>query len=285
MNAERGAASMHRMGRAGRGRCAFAASILALVGPWTAMTAANAQAQRQHGATFTQAPAFSAMRLGPIGRSDQAAKAADDAPHWRFIGLPRQTKPATRFEVVEQDGRRVMSLAADASYGNLVWGAGGLVLEQSAKLRWSWRLDRGLPRSDLSQKAGDDSPLKVCASFDMPIDGLSFGERARLRIARTLSGEPLPSATLCYLWDRLLPEGTLLANAFTERVRFVVASSGEARVGQWITQERPLAQDFLRAFGHETKTLPPLSALLVGADADNTQGSSLGYVGDVTLAP
>jgi hypothetical protein len=39
----------------------------------------------------------------------------------------------------------------------------------------------------------------------------------------------------------------------------------------------------MRAFGHETDTVPPLIALLVGADADNTSGHSLAYVGDLTL--
>ena len=37
--------------------------------------------------------------------------------------------------------------------------------------------------------------------------------------------------------------------------------------------------------GAESDTLPPLLAILVGSDADNTGGHSLGYVDDVRLEP
>jgi len=37
--------------------------------------------------------------------------------------------------------------------------------------------------------------------------------------------------------------------------------------------------------GAESDTLPPLLAILVGGDADNTGGHSLGYVDDVRLEP
>jgi hypothetical protein len=123
----------------------------------------------------------------------------------------------------------------------------------------------------------------VCALFDMPLDGLSFGERTKLRMARTLSGQALPAATLCYVWDRLLPAGSLVPNIFSARVRYMVVSDGPPQPGHWVALDRPLAADFLRAFGHETRALPPLSALAVGADADNTGGSSLAVVGDLQL--
>ena len=37
--------------------------------------------------------------------------------------------------------------------------------------------------------------------------------------------------------------------------------------------------DFGLAFGREFPTLPPLEGVTVGADADNTGGHSVGYVG------
>ena len=48
--------------------------------------------------------------------------------------------------------------------------------------------------------------------------------------------------------------------------------------------ERSLASDFMAAFGHETAELPPLLALAVGADTDNTGSASLSYVGDLHLS-
>lgn len=204
---------------------------------------------------------------------------------WRPAGLPKQTLPETQFDLVSLEGRQVLRVRTEASYGTLVHDRQGERLGPEALLRWSWRLERGLPNSDLSRREGDDSALKVCALFDMPLDGMSFVERSKLRLARALSGEFLPGATLCYVWDRLLPVGSALANAHSERVRFLVLSSGPARPGQWQQFERRLAADFMAAFGHETRSLPPLIALLIGADADNSKGSSLAYVGDLVLQP
>lgn len=217
--------------------------------------------------------AFSAMAPGAV------------AAPWRIVGLPKQAFALTQFDIVPDADSAVLRVRADASYGNLALDAGGAQLTPSALLRWRWRLQQGMEGSDLRRKEGDDTPVKVCALFDMAITGLSFGEQSRLRLARALSGEPLPAATLCYVWDRLLPAGTELPNVFSARVRYVVVSSGAARPGQWVQLERRLGADFLRAFGHETRAIPPLIALVVGADADNTGSRSVAFVGDLMLAP
>lgn len=204
---------------------------------------------------------------------------------WRVIGLPGQKLPLTRFDIQSVDGNSVLRIRADGSYGNLVIDAHRAQLPAQARLRWRWQLARGLPTSNLQHKEGDDTPVKGCALFDMALAGMSFGEQTRLRMARALSGEPLPAATLCYVWDRLLPQGRIQANVFSPRVRYVVVGDGPAQPGVWHTIERRLAQDFLQAFGDESAVVPPLIALAVGADADNTGGSSLAWVGDIQLSP
>ncbi|HQZ07522.1 MAG TPA: DUF3047 domain-containing protein [Burkholderiaceae bacterium] len=215
---------------------------------------------------------FSAMDVGAV------------APPWRLVGLPGQKMALTRFAIVRTGDMPVLRLQADASYGNLVLDMAGASITLAEQLRWRWQLARAPERTDLRRKDGDDTPVKVCALFDMPLQGMSFGEQTRLRMARALSGEALPSATLCYVWDAQLPVGTALANVFSPRVRYLVAGQGPARPGQWLSVERNLASDFLRAFGHETTVVPPLLALAVGADTDNTGSSSLAYVGDLDLA-
>lgn len=217
--------------------------------------------------------AFSGMPPGPV------------AAAWRVAGLPGQKSAVTQFDIVALAGPSVLRLQAQASYGNLVFATPRVAPAAGLMLHWNWRLDRGLEHSDLTAKSGDDTPLKVCALFDMPTDRLGMGERIRLGMARTISGEHLPSATLCYVWDRSLPTGSSLPNAFTDRLRYIVLSSGPARPGVWVHLERNLAADFLQAFGHETSSVAPLLALAVGADADNTGGSSLAFVGDISLAP
>jgi hypothetical protein len=204
---------------------------------------------------------------------------------WRVVGVPGGKIPLTAYAIDEVDGRKVLRVEAIRSYGNLVHPLPNGVAGAGYRLRWRWRLDEPLHGTDLHRRDGDDSPLRVCALFDMPLEKLGLIDRNLLRMARSVSGEKLPSATLCYVWDSALPAGTLLPNAYTSRLRIIVVDSGEQRLGQWISHDRDLAADFQRAFGEESSSLPPLQAILVGGDADNTGGHSLGWVGDVTLAP
>ena len=204
---------------------------------------------------------------------------------WRVVGVPGGKIPLTTYAIAEMEGRKVLRVEANKSYGNLVHSLPAGVPDAGWRLRWRWRLDEPLRSADLRRREGDDSPLKVCALFDMPLDKLGLIERNLLRLARAASGEKLPSATLCYVWDATLATGTLLPNAYTPRVRLIVVNSGEQRLGQWVSHTRDLAADFQRAFGEESDTLPPLQAVLVGGDSDNTGGHSLGWVGDITLSP
>jgi hypothetical protein len=204
------------------------------------------------------------------------------ATPWRMIGLPAQTKPFTRFTAVTLDGQRVLRVEAVASYGNLVHPLADLP-DTLRRLSWRWRLDEPNPAADLRLKEGDDTPVKVCALFDLPMSALPFVDRQVLRAARFRAGETLPSATVCYVWDNRLPPGTVLDNAFTRRIRLIVLRGPEAQQRGWVSEQRDVAADFLRLFGDESKTVPPLVGVAIGADADNTRGRSVAFVGAISL--
>lgn len=215
--------------------------------------------------------------LAPIAGTDPAPPAP-----WHIVGLPQQTKPLTRFSVVEIDGRRGVKIEADRSYGNLVHP---LTLPNAATLHlsWRWRIEVPLPSSNLREKGGDDAAVKVCVFFDEPLDQISFAERQVLRIARGRTSEPVPAATVCYVWDTALAPGTVLDNAFTRRVRYLVLESGSAKLNQWVAERRDVHADFKRLFGAESPAVPPVIGIAVGADADNTASRSVAYVADVSL--
>ena len=225
----------------------------------------------------------------PLLRAFSSAAAAQPPSPWRAVGLPKGKAPLTRMDIATLEGERVLRLASDKSYGTLSHALPDIALSPQATLRWKWRLDQGLPGADLRRKDGDDSPLRVCALFDLPLEKLGFMERSLMRIARSASGEPLPAATLCYVWDHNLPTDTELANAYTRRLRFIVLNSGDSPLGTWVTHERRLTADFLRVFksdlSQDPGSVPPLIAIVVGADSDNTGGTSLGFIGDIILKP
>lgn len=212
-----------------------------------------------------------------------AAEGVPPAP-WRVVGLPGNTrKPLTQFDIVQLAGEKVLRVHADHSYANLTHDLMTDKHKGHHMLSWRWRLDKPVVDADLHHKSGDDTPIKVCALFDLPLDHLSFVERNLLRLARSATGEHLPGATLCYVWDQKLPTGSELPSAFTKRIRYQVLDSSNGPLQHWVSHSRDLNADFLHSFGSESGTVPPLLAIVVGADADNTGGSSLAYVGDVSL--
>jgi hypothetical protein len=223
--------------------------------------------------------------------------AAGDMPPapWHVAGLPHQKKPLTRFALADVDGRRALRIEAESSYGNLVHPllpplvpplvSPRLPGPPAVHLAWQWRADELLADADLREKNGDDAALKVCVFFDLPIERVPFFERQLLRFARTQTPEPLPAATVCYVWDNRLAPGTAIDNAYTHRVRYLVLESGVPPPHHWAQERRDVAADFLRLFGAESAQVPPIVGVAVGADADNTHGHSLGHVAGLVLEP
>ena len=228
---------------------------------------------------MAQGPATATATLAPLATT---AAATPPSP-WRAGGLPKQSLPKTRFDVVDVDGRRALRVEADRSYGNLVHPLGGSTAP--LQLSWQWRVDQALADADLKTKAGDDTAVKVCVFFDLALDKIPFGERQLLRMARAHTAEPLPGATLCYVWDTRAPVNTAVHNAYTGRVRYLVLQSGPAHLRQWRAERRDVAADFTRLFGDESSQMPPVVGIAVGADADNTGGRSLAYVTDLVAQP
>jgi hypothetical protein len=202
---------------------------------------------------------------------------------WRVATLPEQKPPATRYAAERVAGLQALRVQADASYGNLVHDLPGVAAPRT--LRWAWHLQQPNAAADLRTKSGDDSAAKVCLSFDLPLSAVPFVERQLLRLARSRSGEELPAATLCWVWAGPEERGALLDNAYSRRVRYVVLRNGSDAPGRWQVESRDVAADFLRAFGDETRSVPPLVAVIVAGDADNTGARSLAHVADLAFAP
>lgn len=220
-----------------------------------------------------------------------ATEGAQAPAPWRLVGFPkaRADIPLTHFEVAAVQGERALRVSTQASYGTLVHD---LPRTPAGRLQWRWRLDQplsgGKALPDILTKTGDDAALKVCVMFDHPLDRVPFVERTKLRLARSLSGEDLPAATLCYVWDSTHPAGTHGANPYSGRVRFISLQGHGAPLSQWQTESRDVTADFTRLFADEIPVdapTPKVRAVLVGADSDNTGGRSLGWLVSLQLWP
>jgi len=205
------------------------------------------------------------------------------AAPWAVVGLPHQSKPFTRFSVVDLDGMQALRVEAESSYGNLVHPLHRDIA--SGHLAWQWRVEEPIPKANLHERQGDDTALKVCVMWDLPIDRVPFIERQVLRVARSKSDIELPAATVCYVWDSVLPPGTQLDSPFTRRLRYIVLRSGQDPLHRWTGERRDIAADFLSVFGDEAQSLPPIAGIAVGADADNTRSHSLAHAAALSLEP
>lgn len=231
--------------------------------------------------------AVGAQNLPPLLQADGALN-----PAWRFVGFPKKQAdlPATRFDAAQVDGQPALQVVTASSYGSLVHD---LKDAPPARLRWRWRLDLpltgGQTPPDLTTQAGDDAALKVCVMFHHPLERVPFVERTVLRLARSVSGEPLPAATLCYVWDSGHAAGRQGANPYSRRVRYLSLRGSETPAGQWVAEHRDLARDFIALFADELPQgaqtpltgVPKVGTVLVGADSDNTASRSIGWVADL----
>lgn len=210
---------------------------------------------------------FSALRAG-------ATLPADMKP-WAFGGGRRPT----RYSLVADEG--VVVLRADAESS-----ASGIVREvrvdprEHPMIDWRWKIMGVLKHADLRTREGDDFAARVYVTFDLDPGTLPAADRLRLSLARLAYGDKVPAAALCYVWDGRSPRDTLAPNAYTDRVRMIVAESGAARSGQWVSVRRNLREDYRRAFGAEAGTV---NGVIVSTDTDNTGESAEAYYGDISF--
>lgn len=195
---------------------------------------------------------------------------------FRIITLPKIAH--NTFSLVADEGKTVLRVDSRNSAGSL-----GIPLVSSravgaSLLEWRWKVSRILEKADMESKLGDDFPARVYVFFDVPLASLSFMERSKIRIARMVAGDDVPTASLCYVWDNKHRIGHAAWSAYTARVRMIVLQSGPASIGQWMTESRDVAADFREAFGIDA---PAVTGVAVGNDTDNTDNQVTTWYGDI----
>lgn len=193
--------------------------------------------QRERGETV-EAAGFSRLRAGA-------------EPHpWEPWLIVRGNTP-TRYEIAEVDG--VVALAAEGVEGGSgMWRKIRVDPQRNPLLEWRWRVPQPEPGSPPLTVTARASPLaRLSVGFHGDVDQLDFEDRVKLRLARALTVNGLPYASLLYVWMVNQPVDTVIVSPHTARVRMIVVESGVQRAGQWITMRRNVLEDFRRAFEEE----------------------------------
>ncbi len=185
----------------------------------------------------------------------------------------------TEYQLVQVDG--TVALEADAEEG----GSGlyrkiKIPPDRYPILEWRWRVPRSETGPAFSVTSRDSPVVRLSLAFDGDPAKLDFDDRTKLRLAKLLTAQGLPYASLMYVWMYRVPVGSVIRNPFTDRVRMIVVENGDRRLGEWVSVRRNVPEDYRRAFGEE-----PGDIVAVGVMTDvGDEGSHRrAFYGDITF--
>ncbi len=201
-----------------------------------------------------------------------------DLAQWDPLVFPK-VQEHTRYSAESLNGETFLKAESRASASGLIH-KGRYSVAQYPKVRFRWKIDRVYRNGDEHKKSGDDYPIRVYVVFAYDPEKAGPWEKLSYESYRMLYGEYPPHSSLNYIWANRAPVGTLLPSPFTERSMMKVLQSGNARAGEWVTQEVNVLDDYQKAFGE----LPPDQAsIAIMNDSDNTGEASVSYVGTLEV--
>jgi Protein of unknown function (DUF3047) len=200
-------------------------------------------------------------------------------------GLPDGWKPLT-FKKIERHTAYALVKDNDAVVIRAIAEASASGLTREIKIdskeypiiQWRWKASNILKKGDVHKKEGDDYPARIYITFEYDPSKLSFFEKTKYKTIKLLYGQYPPLAAINYIWESKAPVGTMVPNPYTDRVMMFVVESAEAKLNQWVNEERNVYEDYKKAFGEEP---PMISGVAIMTDTDNTGESATAYYGDI----
>jgi hypothetical protein len=190
----------------------------------------------------------------------------------------RNIERHTRYTLVQGEGGWTVRAESHAAASGLIRRGLSIDLREHPIVRWRWRVDRLIARSDPALKAGDDYAARIYIAFRYEADHVPLLRKAKFKAARLVFGD-LPIGAINYIWATATPVGSIVDNPFAgDFVKMIPVQSGSGAVGRWVEQERNVYEDYKLAFGAE----PPLvEGVAFMTDTDNTGESATASYGDI----
>lgn len=273
-------ALVHRVGGAVRTGGRIVASALALawaVSGCTSLPPDEGPALPEGQALTQETPQVAvAMVRNPWSEAFGALTRASSWVHFPFPG-----KAATTYRYALDEGRDAM-LAQSRSSSSMLRCDVRLVPQELGFVHFSWKVPELLRHADVSVPEHDDSPVRILLTFEGDRSTFSVKNALLSELASLLLGEPLPYATLVYVWSNQQPLESVIHSQRTDRVRSVVVESGGQHLNQWRNYERDIRADFKKAFGEAPGALLRVAIM---TDSDNTQSQTAAWYGVLSFGP
>lgn len=202
---------------------------------------------------------------------------AKDKSQWEKVVLPGKLRTAYRLE--RQPQGYALLAQADAS-ASMLRQRLRIAPEQLGRVSFDWRVERLIPGADMLQRDTEDSPVRLILVFDGDRQQFSPKNAMLSELSHSLTGEPMPYATLMYVWCNQCPPESVIVNPRTDRIRKLAIESGPERVGQWLSYSRNIRADFEKAFGEAPGALLGVGLM---TDTDNTRSTTRAWYGQVRL--
>ena len=214
------------------------------------------------------------LEVGKFSANEPRASLPNGWKPLTFKKIPK----LTTYELVKDGAQVVVKAVSDSS-------ASGLTKEvridpkEFSIVRWRWKVENLLQKSDATRKDGDDYPARLYITFEYDPDKVSFGKKLKYKAGQALFGD-IPIGAINYVWERQAPIGAIIDNAYTNFVKMVVVESGSQRLGAWIEESRNIYEDYRKAFGEEP---PIINGVAIMTDTDNTKERAVAYYGDIVF--
>ncbi len=209
----------------------------------------------------------------------RASSGAGGSGHWAHQTFPG--KRASRYVAQSKDGRDVLMVHAVSS-ASVVRRKLRIEADRLGQVQFSWLVPSVIAAADMTRRDGDDSPVRLILTFEGDRATFSAQDSMLSELAEAVTGEPLPYATLMYVWSNRREAESVIINPRTSRIRKLVMEMGPGKLSRWLSYERDVKADFVKAFGEQ-----PGALLSVGVmtDTDNTRSDVTAWYGPVRLLP
>jgi hypothetical protein len=194
-------------------------------------------------------------------------------PGWNTWSI--RLKGHSEYQLVEDGGATVLKGRAHASASGLLHDL-DLDLRDRPILTWRWKVMDLAPSDD----SPDDSPVRILVNFDGDTSKIPFGDRLFYDQFHLFTGQQLPYAGVMYVWGSKTPNGKVVNNKYTSRIKMIAVESGRENLRKWLQESRNVEEDYRRLFGEEPGRVVSVGIMTEADDGDRALEA---FYGDIAF--